>query len=151
MLRIGLWTTALLITIVWAAWRGGRDERVTALVLALADIGARVHRPTAGWLNMDIISVCLDLALLAFLLHRAMITTRWWPMYACAAQVCATSGLAGYLLSALKLPDTYNVNSVVWSYAILASLAVGLSLERARVLEERALSAKMYRPVIGAV
>ena len=148
MLRIGLWTTALLLTVGWAVWRGGRDERVTALVLAVADLGARLHRPTAGWLNLDPVSVALDLALLAFLLHRAFITTRWWPMYACAAQVCATSGLAGYLLSALRLPDTYNVNSVVWSYAILASLAVGLTFERARVLEER--SDRLYRTSAAA-
>ena len=131
------WLAALAGALLWATWRGGRDERLTALVLLLADRAAAMHHPADNWGHIDWISPALDLALLAYLLHRAMITTRWWPLYACAAQLAATLGLFAFWLGERSLLKSYFVSSLFWSYAILLALTLGTTLESARVREEK--------------
>ena len=130
-----VWTAALALTLAVAALRGGRDERMTAVVLLLADLASYLHPPTR-WRRLDHISAVLDLALLAFLLHRALITTRWWPLYACAAQLGACLGLLAYAINSKPLLLAYHTNAVVWSYGILASLLLGTLLEVARLRKE---------------
>lgn len=132
-----IWLIALAVALTWALTKGGRDERLTALVLLLADRAAALHHPQDARFGVDWISPSLDLLLLAFLAHRALVTSRWWPLYACAAQLAATLGLAAFWLGQQSLVRSYYVSSLFWSYGILLALTVGTTVEQARVREER--------------
>lgn len=133
-----VWTAALALVLAIAAWRGGRDERLTAVALLTANFVGALHRGLF-W-RFDWISPVLDLALLSFLGGLAAVTTRWWPLYACSAQLAACLGGLAFAITKRPMYLSYHLNAVLWSYGILAALLIGTLFEQARIHEERTAS-----------
>ena len=131
------WFAAFGLTLAWAAWRGGREERLMVVVLLLADLAATFHQHAMRPHRVDPVSWSLDLMLLAFIAARAAVTTRWWPLYACAAQLAVCIGLVATALELRPLVRAYVTFSELWSYAIIGALGVGTALEQAQVRADR--------------
>lgn len=131
-----VWTGALIGSVAWAVWKGGREERAAAAALIIADVAALLH-PHQALTGFDWTSLTLDVSLLAYFGYRAAVTNRWWPLYACAAQLAVVIGLTGFIFGSGPLTWTYLTLSAFWSYAILLALVAGTTLERDRVREER--------------
>ena len=102
----------------------------------IADAGALTHHYSSHPARIDAANVALDVLLLAFFVHRAVVTSRWWPLYACAAQLGTCCGLLAAATQQDPLIRVYKDFAALWSYAILVSLSLGTLLEQARVRED---------------
>ena len=130
-----IWNTCLALTIGAALIRGGRDERWAAACFLLFDAAALLHQRT-HWRH-DVYSLLLDLSLFGFLLWLSLRTSRWWPLYACAAQLGVVVAWAADEVSVTPSSLGYRTTSAVWSYVVLGSLLAGTLLESKRVAEDR--------------
>ncbi len=107
---------------------GGRDERIAAVFIMMAAIltpvleNARYTTPEMGVL-------IVDLSLFIGLGWIALRSTRFWPMWAAGLQL----GALFVHLAAAKVPElspgAYFETLLIWSYAVLAALALGAWIE----------------------
>ena len=130
-----VWNASLALSVAVALLRGGRDERLTALVLVLAYLAALLHQQP-HWRH-DGYSLMLDGMLLFFLAYRTFATNRWWPLYACAAQLGVLIASLGEIVAVAPSALGYRTSEAVWSYVIVAALLLETLLEHGRVIEER--------------
>jgi hypothetical protein len=114
--------TALVLVVV--VWRGQREERVGALVVALQAYNHEIDalRWTSGLPS--------DLIALAVFLWLALRGARYWTLWATGSVVLS---LLTHVLRALVDLDrwTYATAQMAWFYVLLGSLLVG-SLRRRR-------------------
>lgn len=122
-------TTSASLVCAYAGWRGRTVERGSAAVLWLAWMASPllVVRPFAQWQGE---LIAIDGVLAAWFLTVAMISDRWWPMPSASVMLLV---LAGHLAVAVDAPvvhsGTYFIIEEVWSYLLLAILAVGTMVE----------------------
>ncbi len=119
---------ALAVTVGLSAFFGRRDERVAALILLLAAVLSPIlidHSFTSPEQGI----VAIDAVLFVALAMIALRSTAFWPIWAAGFQLC---GLAVHLAAA-KLPNmvpvVYADTLAIWSYPVLAALAVGTWME----------------------
>lgn len=121
----------LFVTTAVALRFGGRDERVTAIVLIAAAFGTPLlvwH----GYTGPEVGVILVDLVLFGFLLQTALRSSAFWPLWATGFQLGAvTVHMAAYYLPHLK-PLAYADTLVLWSYPVLAALAIGAWSESRR-------------------
>jgi hypothetical protein len=105
-------------------WKGGREEKLAGAALALAAFATPLLKDPR-WLGPQWGVFAGDVAFLALIVTIAMRTRRWWPLCAAGFQ------LLGVLTHAARLIDdtvgswAYATAGVIWSYAVLAAVAVG--------------------------
>jgi hypothetical protein len=123
-----IFTLALIAVCGFAAWRGGRDERIAAGAIALAALLSpfvALHR----YAGPEVGLILVDLGLFIVLAGISLQSRAFWPMWAAGFQLC---GLAGHLAAAkstLVLPAAYAETLAVWAYAVIATLLVGTLME----------------------
>jgi len=122
-----LYWTLLALTCAYAFIRGGRDERVVAIVSAAASIitafvlspwGERYSQIEAG-------EMLVDLTVLAAFVAVALRSDRFWPLWVAGLQL--TSSLA-HLMKGIHIelmPQAYAAATKFWSYPILVIIIVG--------------------------
>lgn len=139
-----LYWSLLALTCAYAFIRGGRDERVVAIVSLVASVitafvlspwGQRYSQIEAG-------ELLVDLSVLAAFMLVALRSDRFWPLWVAGLQL--TSSLA-HLMKGIHielLPQAYAAATKFWSYPILIIILVGTwrSHQRARI-EQRSRSA----------
>jgi nicotinamide riboside transporter PnuC len=139
-----LYWSLLALTCAYAFIRGGRDERVVAIVSLVASVttafvlspwGQRYSQIEAG-------ELLVDLSVLAAFILVALRSDRFWPLWVAGLQL--TSSLA-HLMKGIHielLPQAYAAATKFWSYPILVIILVGTwrSHQRAR-REQRSRSA----------
>lgn len=106
----------LLSSCMYAFWRGGAPERLTALAFLLAAAGTLLlHLPrTTEFDDLEVGVLLVDAALLAFLVGLSVRANRYWPLWVTAIHI---STLAVHLAKALN-------PALVWPvYATAASVA----------------------------
>lgn len=118
----------------FAFWRGGRPERVCAVVMLTAWIVCPYLTRTGDWMDPQWSLLGVDLALLALLLWYALRGDRYWPMAAAAMH-----GLGLVIHFAITIdprihPWAYMTATGVWSYLTVLALAAGATLEGRRPL-----------------
>jgi hypothetical protein len=122
-----LYWTLLTLSCGYAAFRGGRDERVVAFVcFAASVITAFVLSPWAHrYSQVESGELLVDgLVLLIFTLV-ALRSYRFWPLWVAGLQL--TTGM-GHLMKGVHLdllPQAYAAATKFWSYPILLILVVG--------------------------
>ena len=113
-----------LFTIGWAGWRGGAPEKATAaamgyLVIVQASAYA-IKQPR--YLEVDEISLLVDLCMVVCLFCIALFANRMWPLYAAAMQLLAlffhtsraiAPDVVGYAYSLLKSGPTGMVTLIL--------------------------------------
>ncbi len=112
----------------YAVMRGGRDERIGALVLAAAAMGSPLV-VSHQWGGPELGVVLVDIMLLAALMALAMRSRAFWPMWAAGFQACAVAVHLVAARSPTMLPAVYAETLAVWAYPVLAALAAGTWLE----------------------
>lgn len=125
--------TAVFLTVLFggcgtALWKGYRDERLTAVVLL---VGAFVSpMVTVGaFLVPEIGVLVVDTVLLGFLVGLAMISDRFWPMYAAGFQIVGTLVHVARFVDASIWPSAYMTAEAFWAYPVLVALGFGTWLE----------------------
>lgn len=133
----------LLLTIaLYAFLRGGRDERLTAVICLLGALVTHIvisplHQRFQG---VETAVLIVDLAVLAGFVAVALRSDRFWPLWMAGVQLTTVMGHAMKSVESDLLPRAYAASLGFWAYWTLAILAVGVWRHHRRVLASRRLS-----------
>lgn len=118
---------ALLVICVYALLRGGRPERLGAIV----NIGGSVATIALRWLTIatgapaEIVIMAIDAGVVGSFFWLAIRSTRFWPIWAFGfALADVVMSLTGALLPESTL-FAYHTGLGIYAYLALAALAVG--------------------------
>ena len=122
-----LFKIVLVLVVLFALLRGGRDERIVAMLcfggtaatmLVLSPLGER-------FAGVEVGVFAIDLAMLAGFVAVALRSCRFWPLWVAGLQLTTVCGHALKTVSTGLLPQAYAAALYFWSYPILLILAVG--------------------------
>lgn len=111
-----------------ALWKGHTSERLTAVVLLVAASVSPLVA-TGGFTSPEIGILAIDALLFTYLLYQAMVSDRFWPMYAAAFQIIATLIHVARFVDHTIWPSAYATAEAFWAYPVLFSLGIGTLLE----------------------
>jgi len=137
----------LVLCTAYALVAGGAPERIAA-VLYLLSCGATYWSglEAGRWLEIEFSTFIIDVVTFALFCLLAFRTDRFWPIWVSAL---LGLGVLGHLARAVE-PDmfwwAYAVSLTIWSYPILALIALGAWTHRRRAQLEttNALSSRWY-------
>ena len=117
----------LIGVVIFALWRGGRDER---LVAAFCIIGTIMTQLVLGpiperFQNVEIGLLAVDLVVLGGFLAVALRSYRFWPLWVAGLQLTT---IIGHILKGLDtalIPQAYGAALTFWGYPILIILLIG--------------------------
>ena len=119
-----LGVAVLLCVCVAALWKGGWEERVTAIGL-LANVGATVLLRDRSWPHLQWAAFTADLLLLGLLLAVALQSGKYWPLAATAFQLLGAVTHVAKLIDRHVAQWAYFTAIVIWTYALFVALGVG--------------------------
>ena len=122
-----LFRTLLIGIVLFALWRGGRDERIIAAVCLIGAITSQlVFAPISErFESVELGVFIVDLMVLAAFLAVALRSCRFWPLWVTALQLTTTLGHILKGLDADLIPKAYGAALTFWSYPILIILLIG--------------------------
>jgi len=123
-----IWLGLMLFGVALALWRGGRPERIYAVMLVLGSFATRFSENHANMADAQVGIFVVDVVFLAGVTSLAMLTDRWWLLFASAFQVVEVVTHAAMMLDHSLRGLAYFRGLAIWSYLSLASLLVGLWL-----------------------
>jgi hypothetical protein len=143
MLRVAFFWMFLFLTCGYALWRGGRYERMSALICILASILStagvflmRQYHPI-DYSGVEQSDLTVDtLVLLSFILI-ALRSDRFWPLWAAGLQLTISMS---HLMKAVRpelLPMAYAAAERFWSYPTLLIIMIGAWRQHQRMLSQR--------------
>lgn len=120
------WAIVILIC-VYAWMRGRTEERIAATTCLLATIATHfVISPLhERYTEVESGLLIIDLAVLAAFVAIALVSSRFWPLWAAGLQLTVSMS---HLLKGIDLalmPKAYAAAAVFWSYPILLVIVVG--------------------------
>ena len=131
----------LLLTLVsgYALVRGGREERIVALVCVGASLASlAVFLPASvSYRDFQPRVAIIDLIVLAAFVMIALRTRRFWPLWVAGLQLTTTVGHVLKLIEPTLVPVAYGASLAFWSYPILLILAIGTWRGRRRLFQEQ--------------
>lgn len=126
------------LVVVYSAWAGGGPERVTtaAFVLGLAGTVSGGFMQVSGQFRIVPVHLLIvDVVLLMALCVIAIRANRWWPIPAAGCQLVAVLVHAGKLMQPDMIPNGYAFLVTIWSWPMVALLALGTWAHRRRLAE----------------
>ncbi len=126
-----LYLTLLAATIVYALRKGGKTERLGAVTLLIAivlsqfasTLGPSSRGPDGPGVETDLLVI--DLALFLALLAIAYRSTKFWPIWAAAAQLIAVLTHWAVVLNPSLIRTIYATAQPFWIFPMLAAIAIG--------------------------
>ena len=122
-----LYWPLLILTCGYASYRGGRHERLVALICIVATIATiTVNSPlNRMYANVEQGALLVDLAVLAAFVAVALVSDRFWPLWVAGLQL--TTSFAHFLkaVDPHLVPLAYGAAVRFWGYPILIILFVG--------------------------
>ena len=116
----------LILTCGYALYRGGRYERIVALVcFAATVVSMNIHPLQGRYANVDTGELFVDSAVLLAFVAVALQSDRFWPLWLAGLQLTSSSA---HFLKAIEpdlIPHAYAAAVRFWSYPMLLILAVG--------------------------
>ncbi len=132
---------ALLVTCtVYALWAGGAPERAGATVYALSVTATFliIAAHSQRWLNLEVGVFIVDVVTFLAFIPIALRADRFWPLWVTALLGLGVLGHVARLVG----PDTfwwaYAVVLTIWSYPILALIALGTAFHQRRLSRDGA-------------
>lgn len=127
MLNVYLFFTALVLCCSYALIRGAAPERIGAGIFIAATIltrlAASAERPSFASAEVGVFLV--DAGMLSAFLLLAMLSKRFWPLWMTGFQVVQVAVHAAQIASPQMMPWVYAVGQAIWSYPMMAMLALG--------------------------
>ena len=126
-MNILIYFLLLFVVCGYALVRGGREEKIAAMVCAAASLASlAVFLPAAvSYRDFQPRVALIDLVVLAVFVAIALRTCRFWPLWVAGLQLTSAFGHILKLLDPNLLPIAYAVSLASWSYPILAIIALG--------------------------
>lgn len=126
------------IVVIFAMWRGGGPERITAIAYVLALAGSAsigIMEMPGGFRVVPTTVLVVDVLLLAALSFIAIRANRWWVIPAAGCQLVAVLVHAGKLLNPSMFPASYAILMTIWSWPMVALLGLGTWAHRRRLAD----------------
>ena len=118
----------------YALWRGRKYERIAALVFVSATILSILGSSPlpVRYVRIATGDVIVDNAVLVALLAIALVSDRFWPLWAAGLQLVDNMSHLMKAIDANMLPKVYGTAKRFWSYPILLVLFIGAWRQRRR-------------------
>lgn len=123
-----LFTAAMFGTIGVALWKGEWPERMTATALFCAALASPLVESDL-FASPEYGILAVDLLLLGWLGALALVTDRFWPLWASGFHLVGTVIHVARIVDPTVVPPAYALGQVFWSYPVLAALASGALVE----------------------
>lgn len=122
-----LFKIVLVLVVLFAFLRGGRDERIVALLCFAGTAATMLFLSPLGerFAAMEIGVLMIDVAMLAGFVAVALRSYRFWPLWVAGLQLTTICGHVLKSINTELLPQAYAAALYFWSYPILLILAVG--------------------------
>jgi hypothetical protein len=125
-MNIVIYFTLLAAVCIFAFVRGGREERLAALVCLAASVASfAIYLGVEGYEAVQPPIAAVDILALAAFIAISMKTARFWPLWVAGLQLTSATGHILKLAQPGLLPIAYATALASWSYLILIILAVG--------------------------
>ena len=126
----------LFATCGYALWRGRRYERIAAMVFIAATVVSILMRsPLQGrYYGVETSDLIIDTAVLAAVVAIALVSDRFWPLWAAGLQLVDSMSHMMKAVHADLLPHVYGAAERFWSYPILLILFIGAWRQHRRSL-----------------
>ena len=130
------WGIVILIC-AYAWWRGRSEERIAATTCLLATVATHfVISPLhERYTEVETGLLLIDLAVLAAFLAIALVSSRFWPLWAAGLQLTVSMSHMLKSIDLALLPKAYAAAAVFWSYPILLIILVGTWRTKRKVAE----------------
>jgi len=133
-----LYWTLLILTCGYALYRGGRHERLIAVVCIVGTIATvAVNSPlNKMYVHVEGGALLVDVAVLLAFVVIALLSDRFWPLWVAGLQLTTS---AAHFLKAIDphlVPLAYGAAVRFWSYPILLILAMGVWRHQNRHVRE---------------
>jgi hypothetical protein len=125
----------LALCTLYALWAGGGPERIGAAAYALSVAATHLIRTANGqrWLNVAVGEFTVDALVFIAFVVIALRANRFWPLWVSAFLGLGVLGHLGRLAGPGVFWWAYAVVLTIWSYPILAFIALGTFLHRRRL------------------
>jgi len=125
----------LVLCTLYALWAGGGPERVGAAAYALSVAATHLILTAHNerWLNVEVGVFINDVIVFFAFVAIALRANRFWPIWVSAFLGLGVLGHLGRLAGPDVLWWAYAVVLTIWSYPILAVIALGTFLHRRRL------------------
>jgi hypothetical protein len=125
----------LVLCTLYALWAGGGPERVGAAVYALSVAATHLILTAHNqrWLNVEVGVLSVDVLVFLAFIVIALRANRFWPLWVSAFLGLGVLGHLGRLAGPDVFWWAYAVVLTIWSYPILALIALGTFLHRRRL------------------
>jgi hypothetical protein len=122
-----LFLSLLFSICLYALWRGGRDERLVALLCLLGTFATllAVSPLSERYEGVENGLALVDLAVLAGFVTVALTSQRFWPLWVAGLQLTTACGHGLKAIDSHLLPQAYGAALQFWAYPILIILAAG--------------------------
>jgi hypothetical protein len=124
-LHQAVWIVAIAGVSGYALWRGGPPERLVGAVNLVAWLITRVVEDRKDWFDTQWGILSVDIVFLAVLVWLALTRDRWWILFAAAFQLLGVVTHMAILADTQVRSLAYLRSLAIWSYLVLAALAVG--------------------------
>jgi len=117
----------LLVSCGYALWRGRKYERIAALVFVAATILSVLGSSPlpARYVGIATGDLIVDTGVLAALVAIALVSDRFWPLWAAGLQLVDSMSHVMKAIDANMIPSVYGAAERFWSFPILLVLLVG--------------------------
>jgi hypothetical protein len=117
----------LVVSCGYALWRGCKYERIAAWVFIGATLASFLtHSPLPRrYFGLETSDLIVDSAVLMAVVGIALVSDRFWPLWAAGLQLVDSMSHALKAIDANLLPTVYGAAERFWSYPILLILAIG--------------------------
>ncbi len=132
------WRGTFAFVCLVALLRGRAPERLTVGILITADLLTALPLRIGPWKPVELSLVLIDLCVAAFFVGLALISSRWWPLWAAAFHLLALIMLFVNALDPTIRPYAYYVGELTWDYFGLIALLFGTLFEARRNLSRPA-------------
>ena len=136
----------LMVTCLYALWRGRLPERAASLAFLLAWIATQVVH-TRDWTKPQYGMLGVDLILLVILISLALLSGRRWLLAATACHVLTVGDHFAMMLDMRIRSYAYQTVMVIWGYAALLAMVLGTWFEAEA--ERRRMRAVSGSPATG--
>lgn len=134
MIRLTIFYVALCSIACYAARRGGAPERwmATLFVVAAGASHAIVLLHGSNYVQLDLLRLAVDVALLGGMTIIMAKADRFWPMYCTTFQILAVATHGVRVMDPLILSPVYYRSTAWLAYPTLIILAAGVARHRRR-------------------
>jgi len=129
----------LLLSCGYALWRGGKYERIAALVFIAATLLSLLGHVLLRiyYTKIQTSDLVVDSAVLLAMVAIAFLSDRFWPLWAAGLQLVDNMSHAMKAIDADLVPQVYGAAERFWSYPMLLILLVGAWRQHRRSRDEQ--------------